>query len=130
MRDVRRKAGVAVAGDFANSEGTPIVINTTRGDMAVIDDGGTIRVALTAVSASATLDFPSVGSNGMATLTVTVPGAVVGMPAWAAPPAAFESGFTFSVFVSATDTVKVRIHNNNGGAVDPAPATWVIYVLL
>lgn len=128
-REVRRKSGVAAIGDFANSEGTPVVVNTARGDLSVLTDANTIVTSLIAVHATANLDFPNVGSNSMATLTMTVTGAVVGMPAFAAPPAAFESGFTFCAFVSAADTVKVRIHNNNGGAVDPVAADWTVYVI-
>lgn len=130
MKDVRRKAGAAVATDFAHTAGTPVVINTTRGDLSVINDAGAIRSALIAVSATATLDFPSVSSNAMATLTMTVTGAAVGKPALAAPPAAFETGFTFIAFVSAPDTVKISIHNNTGGSVDPVSADWTVYVLL
>lgn len=81
------------------------------------------------LTATATLDFPSVGSNSMASLTATVTGAAAGDFVIVSPPAAFESGFTFCAFVSATDTVKVRIHNNNGGAVDPASGTWGITVM-
>ena len=130
MRDVRRKAGAAVATDFAHSIGTPVVIDTTRGDMAVLTDSGVIRKGLIAVSATATLDFPSVDANKSEALTINVPGAVVGMPVLAAAPAAFESKFVFCAFVSAADTVKIRIQNSSGGAVDPVSADWTVYVLL
>ena len=130
MRDVRRKAGAAVATDFAHSMGTPVVIDTTRGDMAVLTDSGVIRKSLIAVSATATLDFPSVGSNSSESLTVNVPGAVVGMPVMVSPPAAFESKFVFCAFVSAADTVKIRIQNSNSSSVDPVSADWTVYVLL
>lgn len=82
------------------------------------------------IEASATLDFPSVGPNAMATLTISVPGAVVGRPVLAAPPDTFESGFTFSAFVSAADTVEVRIHNNDSGPIDPTSAVWNVAVMI
>lgn len=82
------------------------------------------------VEGSATLDFGSVGSNGVASLTLSVPGAVVGRPVLLSAPAAMESGFTWCGTVTATDTVTIRIHNNDGGSVDPIPATWGVAVLL
>lgn len=81
------------------------------------------------LTSSSTLDFPSVTSNGMETLTITVTGAVVGDFVIVSPPAAFEAGFTFVGFVSSADTVTIRIHNNNIGSVDPASATWGALVI-
>jgi hypothetical protein len=91
-----------------------------------VGGGATITKIITA---TATLDFPSVGSNGIAELTITVTGAAAGDTVMLAAPAAFEAGFTFVGFVSAANTVTVRIHNNNGGAVDPASAAWRATVL-
>lgn len=86
-----------------------------------IGGGATITKVLTSTAA---LNFPSVGSNGMAELTMTVTGAAALDTVIMGAPAAFESGFTFVGFVSAANTVTVRIHNNNGGSVDPVSATW------
>jgi hypothetical protein len=130
LRDVRRKAGVPVAADFAHTAGTPVVINTTRGDMSVINDSGEIRTALIAVSGTATLNFPSVAANGMQTLNITVTGAVTKNPVMLAAPETLEAGLTFCGLVISTDTVEVRIHNNSGGSIDPASASWTAYVLL
>lgn len=103
----------------AGAPGTWVEVRTLTG-------GGNDIVRF--ITASATLDFPSIGSNAMSTLTITATGAQVGDYVIARPPAAFESGFTFNAFVSAADTIKVRIHNNNGGAVDPASAEWSVLV--
>lgn len=80
------------------------------------------------LAGSATLDFPSIASNSSASLTITVTGAVVGDPVIAAPPASLDSNLGFVSYVSAADTVTVRVHNNSGGAIDPASATWKVTV--
>ena len=77
---------------------------------------------------SATLDFPSVAANSSQSLTITVTGAVSGDAVIASPPASLDSNLGFVAFVSAADTVTVRVHNNSGGAIDPASATWKVVV--
>jgi hypothetical protein len=86
-----------------------------------IGSGSTITKVL---SSTAALDFGSIAANGIGELTVTVTGALTADTVIMAAPAALESGFTFSAFVSAANTITVRMHNNTGGAVDPASATW------
>jgi len=81
------------------------------------------------LTATATLDFGSIAANGIGELTITVTGAATGDFAIVSAPAALESGLTFSAFVSAADTVKIRLHNNSGGAVDPASASWKATVM-
>ena len=54
------------------------------------------------------------------TVTGASPGDVVSLGA----PGAFEGNLTFCGWVSATDTVTVRLHNGTGGSIDPASATW------
>lgn len=81
------------------------------------------------IKATATLDFPNVSSNGSTSLTATVTGAVAGDFVLLAPPSGLESGLTFSGWVSAADTVRIRIHNNSGGSIDPASASWGITVM-
>lgn len=80
-------------------------------------------------TATATLDFGSIASNGSAELTITVTGAAANDTVMLGAPAALEAGLTFSGFVSATNTVTVRVHNVSGGSVDPASATWRATVL-
>jgi len=107
--------------DSANFSGT---------DWDDLTDGGTTTLHKHTISASATLDFPSVASNGIASLTITVTGATAGNPVILGPPAAIEAGLTWSGYVSAANTVTVRVHNNTGGAVDPASAIWTVAVHL
>jgi hypothetical protein len=97
---------------------------------AKLDVAGTTKLGTSGtvfnsiISATATLDFPSIGSNSSADLTITVTGAVVGASVSIGAPSTLEAGLIFSAWVSATNTVTVRLHNNSGGSVDPASATW------
>ena len=75
-------------------------------------------------SATATLDFGSIASNATAQLTMTVTGAAVGDVVMLGPPSTIEADLTWSAFVSAANTVAIRLHNTSGGSVDPASATW------
>jgi hypothetical protein len=76
------------------------------------------------LSSTATLNFPSIASNGTEELTITVTGAVTGDTPILSAPSTLETGLVFNSIVSAADTVLVRLHNTTGGAVDPASATW------
>lgn len=73
---------------------------------------------------SATLNFPNISSNDTEELTMTVTGAQVGDRVVLAAPSTLESHLVFSGLVTAADTVTVRLHNCNHGAVNPASATW------
>jgi len=86
--------------------------------------GATGQPVKAVYSATATLDFPSIGANDTAALTMTVTGAAVGDSVELGAPSTIEAGLVWCGFVSATNTVTVRVHNTSGGAVDPASATW------
>jgi hypothetical protein len=73
---------------------------------------------------TATLDFPSIATNACAELTMTVTGAAVGDLVWLGPPAALDVGLLSMGFVSAANTVKVRVCNQTAAAIDPVSATW------
>lgn len=78
--------------------------------------------------ASATLDFGSISAGAEAELTVTVTGAVAGDVVSVGPPAAVEAGLSWCAFVSAADTVTLRVRNDTGSAIDPAAAAWSVRV--
>ncbi len=75
---------------------------------------------------SAALDFPDLAPGAEAELTVTLSGIitqdrVVAAPLGGGP----EAGLSWNVWVSATDTIKVRMHNHQAaGNVNPASRTW------
>jgi hypothetical protein len=101
-----------------------------------ITEGGTgastasaARTNLGFITDTATLDFPSISSNNNEELTMTVTGAAIGDIVMLGAPSAIESDLTWCGYVSAADTVTVRLHNSSGGAIDPASATWKATVI-
>lgn len=76
------------------------------------------------LSATATLDFPSIATNDTHTLTITVTGAAAGDSVCLGIPAGLDAGLIFCASVTAADTVTIRMHNSTGGSVDPASATF------
>ena len=77
-----------------------------------------------AIDFSAALDFASIGAQGCSELSLTVTGASSGnalVPAW---PAALESGLVGIMYVSAADTVKVRLCNVTASPIDPVNQTF------
>ncbi len=81
------------------------------------------------LSASATLDFPSVAAAGQQELTITVTGAATGDTVYLAPPSSLEAGLIATGRVSATNTVTIRVSNITAGAIDPASASWKVRVV-
>jgi sarcosine oxidase gamma subunit len=62
--------------------------------------------------------------------SVTISGAAAGDIVIMNPPSDLESSLTYGgAYVSATDTVKVRLTNHSAGTVDGASTTWT-YCLL
>ena len=80
------------------------------------------------VTTKATLDFPNTLANAISDLTVTLRGVKSGDSVTVTPPNTIEAGLTWCGFVSANDTVTVRIQASGAGAVNPAAALWRITV--
>jgi hypothetical protein len=77
------------------------------------------------LTGTANLTFGLIAAGAVAVQTITVTGATVGKPVDLVPPAALEAGLIFSGFVSAANTVSVRLENATGAGVTPAAAsTW------
>lgn len=133
MSDVRVVSTTPIAEDFRSPKNSPIVIDDST-DIAYYLDGSTVT-PLQAVGgyrilhAETSLNFPNTASNGVSELTVTVTGAEAGDCVFLGPPSTIESGFTWSAYVSAANTVTIRLHNNSGSDVDPAAGTWHVSVL-
>lgn len=90
---------------------------------------GTEANAVTKVfSASATIDFVSGTIVCTDSTGITVTGAVANDACFVGPPASPAANSTFSCYVSAADTVKVR-HCPAGTVVDPASATYYVRVV-
>ena len=81
------------------------------------------------LSASASLNFPSISAASQADLTITVTGAAVGDEVVMALPAAPAAGLVFNAFVSAANTVTIRASNISGSPVDAGAATYGVVVI-
>ena len=91
---------------------------------------GTGSATITKVlTASASLNFPSISAASQADLTITVTGAAVGDEVMMSLPAAPAAGLVFNAFVSAANTVTIRASNITASPVDPAAATYGVIVL-
>jgi len=106
------------------------VISPTANDVFVVQGagvtiGGGSRI-LKVLSATATLDFGSIAANSYADLTITVTGAAVGdTVAIGFPNGSVLADLVWSAWVSATNTVTVRVANNSSTtARDPASGTF------
>ncbi|PIQ23668.1 hypothetical protein COW64_22985 [bacterium (Candidatus Blackallbacteria) CG18_big_fil_WC_8_21_14_2_50_49_26] len=78
----------------------------------------------------AVLNFDSVSAGAVGTpLTVTVPGAVVGDQVILGPPSGIDTGLMWAGFVSAANTVQIRLFNGTGSPINPAEATWSVTVV-
>ena len=80
------------------------------------------------VFGSATLNPTNLADGAGETLTASIPGAAVGDFVLVAPGVNL-AGITVTAWVSAADTVSVRVQNESGGALDLASSTWRIAVL-
>ena len=63
------------------------------------------------------------------TQTITVKGAMAGMTVHLGPPAAFTAGIMWGGYVSANDTVTVRLANPTSGNIAVASGTWTARVM-
>ena len=97
------------------------VKNITASGTVTIGGGTAIAKVL---SATATLDFPSIASNDTQTLTMTVSGAAAGNAVFLGVPAALDANLIWCASVTAADTVTIRMHNASGSSVDPASGTY------
>jgi hypothetical protein len=76
------------------------------------------------MTGSSTLDFASIAAGATAVQTITVAGAIAGDVVILGPPSGLSPGLVPVGFVSATDTVSIRLHNVTAAPIDPASATW------
>jgi hypothetical protein len=82
-----------------------------------------------AILGSASLDFGSIATTATAELTITVLGAAAGDVVAVGPPSDLDAGLLATAYVSAANTVTVRLYNSTGGAIDPADSVWNVAVI-
>jgi hypothetical protein len=80
------------------------------------------------LSGSGTLDFASTSAFNSSDLTVTITGAAVGDIVMLGTPVQ-DANSTFTAFVSATNTVTIRMNNYSALAINPASGTFKVYVI-
>jgi hypothetical protein len=81
------------------------------------------------LTGSATLDFGSTNAQLSTDLTITVTGAADGdVVSLGVPNAAVNANTSYSVWVSAANTVTVRFNNYSSGTVNPASGTFKVFV--
>jgi len=95
--------------------------NNTGGSWAEVGGGGG---GLSGPQGSATLNFGAIADGSMEELTFTVTGAAVNDMVAAGWPAALDAGLTAMMFVSAADTITVRLANLSGASINPASGTY------
>lgn len=121
------------AGAAASSSNTVVLGRSSGADGVQIP--GSLRVGGGAVverilTVSASLNFPALGSNQNATLTISMPGALVGDSVILGLPSNPTVDFLFTAFVSAADTVTVRARNlNQSSAIDPSSNQFRVIVI-
>lgn len=93
----------------------------TNLEKVTVGGGAVIKKEL---SATASLDFPSIAAGSFAELTITVTGAQVNDAVIPGLPFNPNSGLIYQMFVSAVNTVTVRANNFTAGAIDPAAQTF------
>jgi hypothetical protein len=103
-----------------------VAIDTATVNMhAVAGISGTeISADVIESTATAVLDFPNIPAQTCAELNMTVTGAVVGDEVRLGPPSTIEANLSWSGYVSAADTVTIRVCNPSAGAINPVSATW------
>lgn len=80
------------------------------------------------LQASATLNFPNTAAGAQSSLTVAVPGALIGQGVIVLP-AADVSGMAFKGAVTALDTVTVYALNCTASPIDPPLQSYRVIVL-
>lgn len=80
--------------------------------------------------ATVSVDLASISTLAVVETSVTVTGAATGDAVIATPPAALAAGLmVVGAFVSAANTVKLRVYNSTGGSIDEAAANWVFTLI-
>ncbi|MBL0057908.1 MAG: hypothetical protein IPP35_02030 [Elusimicrobia bacterium] len=105
---------------------TAFQVDGTGGSLKVGGQGTPVTAYL---SATQSLDFPSMAKNTTAELTLTVTGAAVGDTVALGPPGTLPADLMAMAYVSAGNTVTVRLANIGGGSIDPAAATYRVSVI-
>lgn len=124
---------------FGNATTNPTYAFTGSGAMTVsgaLTASTSFRVGTGAViqkylKGTATIDFPSTNAQLSADSSgITITGAVSGdLCIVGAPAGSIVNNASYSCYVSAADTAKVRLNNYSSGSVDPASGSFTVAVV-
>lgn len=104
--------------------------SSTGGNAYYTGNNATRYTLAKTLTATATLDFPSVASLGVQSLTITVTGAADGdIPVFSVPNASNTAGLVWSAVTTAANTVTIQCYNSTIGAIDPASGSFRASVL-
>lgn len=109
---------------------TPLYINchNLSGNQAIdADNFTTVPPTKYTLTGSATLDFLSTAAQSHSDLTITITGAAIGDPVDVGIGSLLD-GTNYFAYVSALNTVSVRLNNYSATAKDPASATFKVTV--
>ena len=82
------------------------------------------------ITGTVSVDLPSIANAAVGEVTLTISGAAAGDVVVLSAPATLTAGLApCGARVTAANTVKLRVANLSGGAVDEAAGTWS-YVLI
>jgi hypothetical protein len=87
------------------------------------------HILLKGLTNTVTLDFLLLVNGVTDQLNVNVPGATTGSSCNCAPIGAIETGLSWSCYVSAPNTVTIRLSNITTGLIDPASRSWKVSVI-
>lgn len=111
--------GLSLAGPLA-------VTNAITSGTLKVGGGSTVAKIL---SGTATLTWTGILTLAGQEQTIALPGAVVGNPCFASPATNLGAlGLVWCAWVSATDTVSVRIANVTLGTLTPSSVAWIAVV--
>ncbi|MBI1274221.1 MAG: DUF2793 domain-containing protein [Alphaproteobacteria bacterium] len=100
-----------------------------EGRLAYYTGSGWGNLATPFLEGAATWDPANLADGaGETSAAITVTGAAFGDFAFAAAPYDLQ-GITCTAYVSAADTVRIRIQNETGGAIDLASGAWKVRVI-
>jgi len=86
------------------------------------------KVLLNGLTANPSLNFPNIASRTTSEISVTVTGAQVGDSCNCAPRSNIEMDLQWSCYVSAANTVTVRVSNISLASINPIGKVWKIVV--
>ena len=102
--------------------------NTTLDKFEGYEDGEWLNVA-TYIEESVVIDFPSTAANDSNQSVFAVTGADIGDAVVVAPPSSASAQGSYFAYVSGTNLITLRFHNDNTGTYNPSSGTFKIKII-